>query len=131
MAANERQVAGDHYRSGLQHWDLVAHNKMGYFEAQITKYITRWKKKNGVQDVEKSIHYHEKLTELLENKVLDLPYSREPKFLEEFKISNELYSVEYTIFYLLLTYTSMDELFRVGILLQHLLEMAKEKERVN
>ncbi len=132
MSANERQVAGSHYRAGVQHWDLMAYNRVGYFEAQITKYITRWKKKNGVQDVEKSIHYHEKLTELLTDGILSLPAeSREAKFLEEFRASNDLGDVEYTIFSLLLTYTTMDELHRVGILLQHLLQMAqmaREKE---
>jgi hypothetical protein len=130
-AANERQVAGDHYRAGLQHWDLMAHNHVGYFEAQITKYITRWKKKNGVQDVEKSIHYHEKLTELLQDGVLSLPIPREEKFLDAFKVTNALGDIEYTIFHLLLTYTTMDELYRVGVLLQHLLQMAKDKEKAN
>lgn len=131
-SANERQVAGSHYRAGMQHWDLMAHNRVGYFEAQITKYITRWKKKNGVQDVEKSVHYHEKLTELLQDKVLDLPQPRvEVKFLDAFKVANDLGDIEYTIFHLLLTYTTMDELYRVGVLLQHLLQMAKDRERVN
>jgi hypothetical protein len=130
-AANERQVAGDHYRAGLQHWDLMAHNHVDYFSAQITKYITRWKKKNGVQDVEKSIHYHEKLTELLQDHVLELPQPREIKFLDAFKVTNDLGDVEYTIFFLLLSYTTMDELYRVGVLLQHLLQMAKDKEKAN
>lgn len=132
MGANERQVAGSHYRAGIQHWDLMAHNRVGYFEAQITKYITRWKKKNGVQDVEKSIHYFEKLTELLNQDVLDIPVhpSIEPYLLEEFKVANDLGDIEYTIFYLLLTYTTMDELSRVGILLQHLLALAQETAAV-
>jgi hypothetical protein len=138
--ANERQVAGDHYKAGLQHWDLMAYNKVGYFEAQITKYITRWKKKSGVQDVEKSIHYHEKLTELINDSVISVPQPvlvlmnggwvtvpRHPVLLDEFKAANDLGDIEYTIFYLLLTYTSVDELKRVGVLLQHLLQMAKER----
>lgn len=128
MSANEKQIAGSHYRAGVQHWDLMAYNHVGYFEAQITKYITRWKKKNGVQDVEKAIHYHEKLTELLNDGVLQIPIHGELKLLEEFKFTNELTDLEYTIFYLLLTYSTMDELTRVGILLQHLLAMARTRE---
>lgn len=129
MSANDRQVAGSHYRAGIQHWDLIAHNNTGYFEAQITKYITRWKKKNGVQDVEKSMHYHQKLTELINDGVIKLPTGeRTTNLLEDFKAANDLGNVEFTIFYLLLTYTTLDELGRVGILLQHLLAMAKERD---
>ncbi len=66
--ANEKQVAGDHYRSlnsNYQHWDLVADTGMGYFEGQITKYVARWRKKNGGQDLEKALHYAQKMQELI------------------------------------------------------------------
>lgn len=61
--ANKRQVAGDHYKSGIQHWDYVIANGLGYFEGQITKYVTRWRKKNGLQDLEKARHFLDKLIE--------------------------------------------------------------------
>src|SRR5690606_39595350 len=44
MKANEKQVAGNHYRSKIQHWDLVRTTGMGYFEGQITKYVSRDRK---------------------------------------------------------------------------------------
>jgi hypothetical protein len=65
MAANQRQVAGTHYRSGgLQHWDIVSLMRLDYFQAQITKYVMRWKSKNGVQDLQKAQHFIEKYIEV-------------------------------------------------------------------
>lgn len=66
--ANARQVGGQHYRTlnaQLQHWDLVAETGMGYFEGQITRYVARWRRKAGRQDLEKALHYCDKLTELV------------------------------------------------------------------
>lgn len=66
MSANERQVGGDHYskHGDLQHWDVVTHFRLDYFQGQITKYLFRWKDKGGVQDLEKAKHYLEKYIEV-------------------------------------------------------------------
>ena len=58
------ELGGDHYRSEFQHWDLIEQNGIGYLEGCASKYVTRWRKKNGVQDLEKALHYVEKLQEL-------------------------------------------------------------------
>lgn len=69
MGANETQVGGDHYKtvSGLQHWDLVELNGVGYLEGCATKYLSRWRKKNGLQDLQKALHYTQKLLEMFHN----------------------------------------------------------------
>src|SRR5215469_10587897 len=64
MSANQRQVGGDHYQSQIQHWDYVIANNLDYFQAQITKYVTRWKKKGGIRDLEKALHFLEKYIEV-------------------------------------------------------------------
>jgi hypothetical protein len=64
MSANEKQVGGGHYKSEIQHWDYVVANDLDYFQAQITKYVTRWKKKNGMQDLRKAQHFLEKYIEV-------------------------------------------------------------------
>lgn len=64
--ANDRQVGGDHYKAKFQHWDLIAKNRIGYLEGVATKYPMRWKKKNGAEDVEKAIHYCDKILDLIE-----------------------------------------------------------------
>lgn len=62
--ANLRQVGGSHYRSEIQHWDYVWVNKLDYFQGQITKYVTRWRSKNGLADLEKARHFLDKYIEL-------------------------------------------------------------------
>src|SRR5215469_7335598 len=64
MSANQRQVGGNHYQSNLQHWDYVVANNLDYFQAQITKYVTRWKRKGGIRDLEKAQHFLEKYIEV-------------------------------------------------------------------
>lgn len=136
---NDRQVGGTHYNQvDVQHWDLVLQNRLPYLEAQCTKYITRWKKKGqGVQDVEKSGHYLDKLIASIESGFLPLPTATTTSAcsirvpitnLEEFASQNKIGEIEKTIFLLILTYTTLDELMRVRILLAHLLQMAQEHD---
>lgn len=68
--ANGRQVGGDHYSKygGLQHWDVVKIFKLDYFQGQITKYVMRFRDKNGIQDLEKAKHFLEKLIEVEKTK---------------------------------------------------------------
>lgn len=63
--ANARQVSGNHYKTkAIQPWDYIASNNLGYFEGNVVKYVSRWKDKGGVADLEKARHYLDKLIEL-------------------------------------------------------------------
>ena len=42
-------------------------NKLSFIEGSIVKYITRWRDKGGVQDLEKIKHYVDLLIELEDN----------------------------------------------------------------
>lgn len=66
MSANDRQVGGEHYMGSIQHWDFAAQRGYDYFQGQITKYVDRWKNKNGLQDLKKAQHFLEKYIELVE-----------------------------------------------------------------
>lgn len=67
MSANDTQVGGSHYRTNYQHWDFMADTfGLDYFKETATKYVSRWRKKNGVEDLEKARHYLVKLKELME-----------------------------------------------------------------
>lgn len=60
--AIKRQVGGNHYNKyEIQPIDFIIANKLGWCEANAVKYITRWKDKNGVEDLRKAIHYLEML----------------------------------------------------------------------
>lgn len=66
--ANDRQVGGSHYQKGkVQHWDLVALTRTSYLEGNATKYLSRWREKNGLQDLQKALHYVDKILELAVN----------------------------------------------------------------
>jgi hypothetical protein len=59
------QVAGDHYRKlKIQPVEYIHANQIGYFEGNVIKYVTRWRDKNGVTDLQKAKHYIELLIEL-------------------------------------------------------------------
>lgn len=62
--ANSKQISGDHYQIPIQPWDYIIQNDLGYLEGNIIKYVTRWKKKNGKDDLLKALHYLEKLIEV-------------------------------------------------------------------
>lgn len=65
--ANDRQVGGTHYKTGgEEHWDRVQRLKLDYFQGQITKYVERWKLKNGVEDLKKARHFLDKYIEINE-----------------------------------------------------------------
>jgi hypothetical protein len=65
MSANNFQVGGDHYaKNTIQPWDYIVANELGYLEGNIVKYITRWRDKGGIQDIDKVIHYAQKLKEV-------------------------------------------------------------------
>jgi hypothetical protein len=65
MTANNKQISGTHYKNNtIQPWDFVAANNLGYFEGSAIKYITRWRSKGGIADIQKAIHFLEKLIEL-------------------------------------------------------------------
>lgn len=68
MKANERQIGGDHYKGiDIQHWDWSAASNHDGFQYSITKYVDRWKRKGGVQDLEKALHHLEKYIEMINN----------------------------------------------------------------
>lgn len=63
MSANN--TGPGHYKDkAIQPWDFVVSNNLGYLEGNVIKYITRWRQKDGVQDLRKAKHYIEKLIEM-------------------------------------------------------------------
>lgn len=56
-------MGGKHYQKAIQHWDFVLANDVPYMEAQIMKYVFRWREKGGLQDLKKAQHFLEKLIE--------------------------------------------------------------------
>lgn len=62
--AQSRQEGGDHYKKyPIQPVEYITANGLGYCEGNVVKYVTRYKDKNGVEDLRKAIHYLELLIE--------------------------------------------------------------------
>lgn len=57
METNDYQIGGNHYKTAYQHWDFVCDTGIHYLLGCATKYVARWRSKNGVEDLRKAIHY--------------------------------------------------------------------------
>ena len=67
--ANDRQVAGTHYKAHkYETWDVILDWNLGYLDGNAVKYLSRWRLKGGVQDLKKARHYIDKLIEVEEHK---------------------------------------------------------------
>lgn len=112
MEANTRQVGGDHYKQegALQHWDIIARNNIGYLEGNATKYISRWRKKGGVQDLEKALHYVEKIIELADNTTYRPAGQAYVSDLRPFLVANNCTAVEARCIELLCSYWGREDL---------------------
>lgn len=65
MSALEVQVAGNHYKDkAIQPVEYIHANRIGFFEGNVIKYVTRWRSKGGIADLNKAKHYIDLLIEL-------------------------------------------------------------------
>ena len=53
-----KQIGGTHYTNmKIQPVDYIVPNNIGFCEGNIIKYISRYKNKNGLEDLKKAKHY--------------------------------------------------------------------------
>ena len=56
----EKQIGGSHYKLfHIQPYEFISKNNLSFFQGNVVKYVCRYKDKNGIQDLEKIIHYCE------------------------------------------------------------------------
>jgi hypothetical protein len=64
-SALAEQPGGAHYKClPIQPVQYIHANAIGYFEGNVIKYVTRWRAKNGLEDLRKARHYIDLLIEL-------------------------------------------------------------------
>ena len=64
MSAKDNQVGGDHYKNlKIQPIEYIMANSLNYCEGNVIKYVTRYKQKGGIIDLEKAKHYIDLLIE--------------------------------------------------------------------
>ena len=63
--AIKRQIGGKHYKDfKIQPIEFITKNKLSFIQGNIIKYVCRFDKKNGNEDIDKAIHYCELLKEI-------------------------------------------------------------------
>ena len=50
-----------HYTKGIEMWEYAHSQGLDFFEGNIIKYVTRWRHKNGMEDLLKAKQYLDKL----------------------------------------------------------------------
>ena len=62
------QIDGSHYKNmAIQPIVYIYANQMPFIEGNIVKYVSRWKNKNGIKDLEKAKHLIDMLIEFETN----------------------------------------------------------------
>lgn len=65
MSALAKQVSGGHYKLlKIQPIEYIHANGIPFAEGSVIKYVTRWRDKGGIADLEKAKHFLELLIEL-------------------------------------------------------------------
>lgn len=68
MSAYKVQVGGNHYADmAIQPTEFIIKNGIGFAEGNVIKYVSRWKKKGGIDDLLKAQHYLDMLIESTRN----------------------------------------------------------------
>jgi hypothetical protein len=63
--ALDKQVGGSHYKGlAIQPAEYMHKNDIGYLPGNVIKYISRYKQKNGIEDLKKAYHYIEIIAKL-------------------------------------------------------------------
>ena len=57
------KINPDYYKSGIETADYIESHSMDYFQGNVIKYVSRWRQKNGLDDLLKAKHYLEFLIE--------------------------------------------------------------------
>ena len=97
MSVLEKQIGGKHYKGlNYQVVEVAADANLNFFQASILKYVSRYKEKNGLQDLEKSIHYAELGEELAPQNGASLSYAH--VYSERNKLNPAQADLVYSIF---------------------------------
>ncbi len=57
MITTKTQEGGDHYQFPIQPIEYTLKNKLSFCEGNVIKYVTRHRKKNGLEDLKKAMQY--------------------------------------------------------------------------
>lgn len=130
MSANDKQVGGTHYKtSGVGHWDYAVEVNVPNLEYAATKYISRWRKKNGLQDLQKALHYIEKRIEsIFTCKGIVRGARKNEKMFNSFCLDNSLSAEERLLCDTVMHWKRGDELVCAADKLKQYIEQIERQE---
>ena len=60
VKAENMQIGGSHYMYfDIQPYEFISKNNLSFFQGCVVKYVCRYMHKNGIEDLDKIIHYCE------------------------------------------------------------------------
>ena len=63
------QIGGSHYKLfRIQPYEFISKNNLSFFQGCVVKYVCRYMHKNGIEDLDKIIHYCELAKKKLQDK---------------------------------------------------------------
>lgn len=69
-----QQISGDHYKHlTIQPVEYIHANKIPFIEGCVIKYVSRWRSKGGIADLQKAKHFIDLLIELETRSTLTVP----------------------------------------------------------
>lgn len=123
------QVGGDHYGTSYGHWDYCKDANTRYLPGAATKYVYRWRKKAGVQDLEKALSFLDKM--IVGTSPLH-PFENDAwryhNELERFFHENDVGRHERLVMFQILMASNLQELENARHSLLKLIELAKAEE---
>ena len=54
----DRQIGGSHYKTfHIQPYEFISKNNLSFFQGNVIKYVCRYQRKGGAEDIKKIVHY--------------------------------------------------------------------------
>ena len=54
----DKQIGGSHYKDfHIQPYEFISKNDLSFFQGNVVKYVCRYQRKGGAEDIKKIIHY--------------------------------------------------------------------------
>ena len=54
----DKQIGGSHYKNFvIQPYEFISKNNLSFFQGNVVKYVCRYQRKGGAEDIKKIIHY--------------------------------------------------------------------------
>ena len=54
----DKQIGGSHYKKfKIQPYEFISKNDLSFFQGNVVKYVCRYQRKGGAEDLKKIVHY--------------------------------------------------------------------------